>query len=716
MNETPPPPPSQSAATPSRHGSSGRRRRRRGGRRRRSLLSRLPWRRLFAALALGVVALVLTGLVLILTVDIERYKPAIVDAVATATGREFAIAGEIRLQPSFTPTLIVENVSLGNPDWASRRDFLRIERLEARVRLGPLLRHRLEIVRFALHGAELALERDGARTSWQFAPRAAATAPRGDLPALSLEQVRLENITVTLGAGPAALTTFRIAWLNIDATGPDKPLLLHAEASHEHHRIDIAGRLGALRTLTDDTPYPLEIRANYRDLRLETNGTLADPVNGRGLDLAFSLESPSLDALGRLLGRRLAQVQRPRLHGRLRDDAGGLLLDPLALELGPSQAGGHLRLTLDRPRPLVEVSVRSPYFDLETFGTPRTGAPRTTPHGVPAVPLPVAWLDAADAVLEAEFEAVRGGDVDLDDLELNAHLDDGVLEITRLALRLGDGAANAALRVDAPAGEARLVGRLALTAVPMTPLVSHDWRRAVRGGRVDLDFEFAGTGPSLAAVAASSEGHLHARVADLEITDRMVSVAEGDVLLGLLASINPLAAQDDRVHIECAVANFPLHAGRFESATGLGLRTRKLRVLGGGRIQLPGGELDLGVDAAPRAGLGLNLATFADFVRIGGTLEAPRTTTDAAGMATAGVRAGAALATGGLSLLAEGVLDRAGEDVDVCAIAAGMQAPPGAGASQRAASAARRALDTTAQTLEQAGAAVREGLQGLFGR
>ncbi len=714
MNDTPSPDPSPPGDTPSRHGA--KRRRRRSSRRRRGLLSRLPWRRLAGGAALVLLGLVLTALVLVLTVDIERYKPAIVDAVASATGRPFTIGGEIRLRPSLTPTLVVEDVRLGNPAWAAQDDLLRVDRLEARVRLGPLLRHRIEILRLALHGAEFALERDGERATWQFAPRAAAIAPPADLPTLSLEEVRLEDITFRLGGTASDTTTFRIAWLNIDATGPDQPLLLHAEASHDRHRIDIAGRLGALRALTDGTPYPVEIRANYRDLRLETNGSIAEPVNGRGLDLAFSLESPSLDALGRLLERHLPQVQRPRLYGRLHDEAGVLLLDPLTLELGPSRADGRLSLALDGPRPRLQIGIRSPYFDLETLGAARGGEAQAASTGLPAAALPLEAFGAVDVALEAAVEAVRGRDVELDDLAVDARLEDGVLEITRLALQLGDGQVNATLRLDARNGEADLAGRLTLTEVAVTPLVSRDWRRAVRGGSVDLDFEFAGTGASLAAIAADGEGHLRARLADLEIADRVASAAEGDVVLGLLGAINPLASRDDRVHIECAVANFPLHAGRFENTTGIGLRTRKLRVLGGGSIRLPAGELDLGLDAQAREGLGLNLATFADFVRIGGTLTAPQTTTDSAGLAVAGARAGAALASGGLSLVAEGLLDRAGEDVDVCAVAAGTQAPPGAGAAERAASAARRALDATAHTLRQAGSAMREGVEDLFGR
>ncbi|MEQ8659579.1 MAG: AsmA family protein [Gammaproteobacteria bacterium] len=681
------------------------------------LLPRVPWRRVFAAAALAALALVLVALVLILTVDVDRYRPPLIAAVEAATGRTFVIGGAVRIRPSLSPTLVVEDVRLGNPAWAEARDFLRVERLEAQVRLGALLRHRLEIVRFDLRGAHLALARDGARASWHFdrATGAADDVAGAVLPTFSVEQVRLRDITIDWHGGHGPPRTLRLAALSIDASGPDQPLRLRGEASYDLQRIELGGRFGPLAVLRDAAPYPFELRVNYRDLRLEAAGTLAEPARGRGFDVAFTLEAPALDSLDILLGRRFPALSRPAVRGRLRDDGDTVVIEPFDLDLGPSSATGRLEVRLDGPRPHLHATLASTYFDLDAFGTARGGAGAAT-AGWRDWPLDPAWLGYADVTLAARLEALRGRAVEFDDIVLAATLADRVLEVSTLTLAIGAGRAEATMHLDARSAPPRVGHRLRLAQVPVSPFVGPAHRHVVRGGTLDLAFDLTASGATPAALASHADGALHARLGDLELADSIASVAEGDLLLGLLDALNPRTDAGERVEVECAVARFPLRDGRFENGTGLGLTTRKLRVLGGGSITLASGALDLGIDARPREGAGLSLAAFSDFIRIGGTLAAPRATTDAAGLASAGVKAGAAVATGGLSLLAEGMLDRAEGEVDVCAIAAGTLAAPGAGVVDRAASAARRALDVTARTLERTGERLRDGVGGLLER
>ena len=65
-----------------------------------------------------------------------------------------------------------------------------------------------------------------------------------------------------------------------------------------------------------------------------------------------------------------------------------------------------------------------------------------------------------------------------------------------------------------------------------------------------------------------------------------------------------------------------------------------------------------------REGLGLSVGDVANsFVKIGGTLKNPALGVDATGSVTT---TGAAIATGGLSLLAKGLWDRVTAELDIC--------------------------------------------------
>ncbi|MEQ8495475.1 MAG: AsmA family protein, partial [Gammaproteobacteria bacterium] len=564
------------------------------------LLPRIPWRRLFGALALGVLALVLVGLVVVLTVDVERYKPDVVAAISAATGREFAIDGAIRIRPSLSPTLVVEDVRLANPPWARERDFLRVERVEASVRLGALLRHRIEIVRFDLRGAAFTFERDGGRASWHFAAAPGAGAPRAVLPTLAVERVRLLDVNLLFPHSSGVSRTVHLREITLDAPAPGEPLRLRGAASYDLQRIDFAGRLGPLEALHGEAPYPFDLRVNFRDLRLEAEGSIAAPARGQGFDVAFSLEAPTLDSLDAVLGRRLPRLSRPRLSGRLQDTEGAVVFDPLSLELGPTVASGRIALRSHGPRLHLDADITAPYLDLDVLGRMPAGTTDDRSVDWRGQALAPRWLDAADLALDVRIDALRGRNLELDNIAFKLSLDDRLLAVEDFVLALGDGRARGRLRLDARSTPPQLTHELDLRAVPITPLVGARGRGAVRGGHLDLALEVAGSGADLGTFAGQATGRLHAHIRDLELDDRAASVAEGDLLLGLLAAVNPHATQDDRIEIECAVAHFPLRACRFENATGLGVTTRRLRILGGGTVELASGALDLGIDALPR--------------------------------------------------------------------------------------------------------------------
>ena len=83
-----------------------------------------------------------------------------------------------------------------------------------------------------------------------------------------------------------------------------------------------------------------------------------------------------------------------------------------------------------------------------------------------------------------------------------------------------------------------------------------------------------------------------------------------------------------------------------------------------GRVNFKNEKLDLAMRAAPREGLGISLGGVANsFLRLGGTLQNPRLQIDPTSSVTT---TGAAVATGGLSLLAQGLWNRVRASADIC--------------------------------------------------
>ena len=122
-----------------------------------------------AGIAFGVVILLLIVAIIVvpLVVDINDYKGRIISMVEKQTGRKLNIQGDIGL--SVFPRLGVklDTVELGNASGFEAPVFARVNQLQIRVRILPLLSRRLEADVVVVRGLSLNLERnkDG-RTNW----------------------------------------------------------------------------------------------------------------------------------------------------------------------------------------------------------------------------------------------------------------------------------------------------------------------------------------------------------------------------------------------------------------------------------------------------------------------------------------------------------------------------------------------------------------------
>lgn len=97
-----------------------------------------------------VVLLVGGAAALLLTVDPNAYKPQISSAVKQATGRDFAINGDINVM--FYPVLgfKVAGLEMGNPEGFSEKEFIRAGEVQAGVKILPLIDKKIEVTTVSL--------------------------------------------------------------------------------------------------------------------------------------------------------------------------------------------------------------------------------------------------------------------------------------------------------------------------------------------------------------------------------------------------------------------------------------------------------------------------------------------------------------------------------------------------------------------------------------
>jgi len=140
--------------------------------------------------------------------------------------------------------------------------------------------------------------------------------------------------------------------------------------------------------------------------------------------------------------------------------------------------------------------------------------------------------------------------------------------------------------------------------------------------------------------------------------------------------------------LECGILRIDIEDGIADFENKLAAQLTDVNWKGGGTINLKTEELDAGIAPKPRTGLGVQgVGGFASLVHLGGTLKNPRVQLDPKDVALKYGKYMAYVSTGGLSLLAEAVLNKTQANVDLCEkILAGTVFDEDAGGEQASAS------------------------------
>ena len=163
-------------------------------------------RRILIAISI-VVALIGAAIIIMLTIDLSRFKGNIEDYVTDVTGRQFVIEGRFEPSVGKTVDLVIESVRLANADWGTAENVLELERLVASVDTWSLLSGPIQVLNLEVEGLTLHVEKEPEtqQSSWSFgdAPAVADDDESGEpfeLP-LWLRQARLQRISITYGQG-----------------------------------------------------------------------------------------------------------------------------------------------------------------------------------------------------------------------------------------------------------------------------------------------------------------------------------------------------------------------------------------------------------------------------------------------------------------------------------------------------------------------------------
>ena len=210
-------------------------------------------------IALGLLAVVAFAAVMF--VDPSIFRNQLETRASKTLGREFKIAGPIHLERSLRPRIIVEDITIGNPDWAAGPHFATAKKVGLQVALIPLLRGDLNVLDVAFSGVNLYIEANSEGANNYTFGNESDSERSGVLP--PIEQLMVTDTVINFRSTDGSSKRFEIGEARLWNI-PGKPERIEAQGSTK-------GKTFTIR-LAADSPAELSGPQNPWSLKLNIEG------------------------------------------------------------------------------------------------------------------------------------------------------------------------------------------------------------------------------------------------------------------------------------------------------------------------------------------------------------------------------------------------------------------------------------------------------------
>jgi uncharacterized protein involved in outer membrane biogenesis len=324
--------------------------------------------------------IVLAGVALAL-MDWNAMKGPIERFATSRSGRTVRISGPLQVHLwSWTPKLAVHGLTVGNPPWEAAKPMVRIERLDAQIKLLPLLKGDIILPRVELLHPEIYLHREpSGRANWTFESTRPTNAPAGRPPKLPV----VRDFLIQQG-----VLILRDEVLHLDVRGT---VQAHEKATHDDpkpFRIQGKGTLnqqpfalriagGPLVNLDPDQPYPFDMAIEAGDIRVRSDGSMRKPFDlGR---INFNVHASGGDLADLYYLTRLALPNTPafKLSAHIDRNVSKIRVTELAGTVGQSDLRGELAVDASRKRPSVTGTLVSKQLRLSDVAASLGSKPTT---------------------------------------------------------------------------------------------------------------------------------------------------------------------------------------------------------------------------------------------------------------------------------------------------------------------------------------------------
>lgn len=538
---------------------------------------------------LTIVALTVAALIYVNSIDFNRYKGSLVQELRDASGREVAVDGGINLSFGLESAFVIDGLRIGNPDWASRDDIIRVGRIEARFSLGPLLSGELRIERLHLYDVDLWLESNGpGDANWFFlnsrrgnekksAPRTAGRENRNLLGLLGAGGIDLTGARVTYrNAETGAIQVLELTAGSVDGDGFSKPMELDGEGVWNGLPLSFRGKVGSLEELVREggASYKVDLATTLGGVQITANGNLANPSEGSGINLAVRARADSLQGLKPMLGDVAGRLKHMTLTSSVTYIRQRFVMGDVRFGVGDSSLNGNLSVDFTSKVPTFDAIFNSPRIDLSALSGKLSGEPAIVDgapvdHVSPTISrdvLPWGALGAANGRLTFRGSAVQVAGVTLHGVDLDATLRDGVFTLAPLRGKLAESEIEATGTLARAGNGGRFAVSVRAPRLSPGPLIERMDAVQAFEGVAGVKLELSGAGDSVAGLLANLSGEATIQMERGKLAIDLPGAGSAALAAGPAAVFSMLVPKSAReAVIKCAAIRFLARRGVLRS-------------------------------------------------------------------------------------------------------------------------------------------------------
>jgi AsmA family protein len=530
--------------------------------------------------------------------------------VSGATGRSFAINGDLEVDLGSTVIIKATGLTLANAAWSEHPEMARADLLRLEVPFWPLVRGERLLRRVDVVRPRLRLERNSAgEANWRFDERDAEGDP------WRFGELRVHDGELRLSDEPLDTDLkLRVDSIPVSETTDTTRLLGQGSGRYRGHDFHLEGRADSPTVLfvRGDESYNIDIKARAGATRARVWGALPVPLDFSRFTVRSRLAGDDLEDVYHLLGLAMPATPPYEISGVLERKGRVVSLTRMQGRLGDSDVAGDVTVDASGKKPVLRADLTSQRLDFDDLAGFIGAAPSIKPGETasseqralaakraertrlfPDHPYDLRKLASMNAAVHLHARQVDAGKWPIDTFATRLQLQDSVLRLDELDIGFAGGTISGAVRLDARREPIDTAADLAVRGVDLERVWPNMDPPNV--GRVSADIDLHGRGNSVAGMLATADGTVGAAMGQGRFSNLLLEL----VGLDFAEALKFLIGKDKTVKLRCAFGNFAVTDGRAKADT-LVFDTSDTVIFGSGSVNLQDESLALELRPEPK--------------------------------------------------------------------------------------------------------------------